>query len=206
MKRVSDESLSIPSESTLLQRVYRSLATFLRFLQLIAIFSPSIILLPLSLFEFTENIWYNVFVKTIEMAGVVWMKGFQYLSHRRDIIGDKMADKFMHLRERAPEHNFDETARCFEREFGKGVHQIFDSFKKEPIASGSISQVYEAVYRGEKVAVKVRHPNIGANIARDIDIMFGVSNALSYLWHGFELPITKSTLKKTLTDQLDFRI
>lgn len=36
--------------------------------------------------------------------------------------------------------------------------------------------------------------------------MFNVSHTLSYLWSGFELPITKSTLKKTLTDQLDFRI
>lgn len=28
-----------------------------------------------------------MFVKSVENAGVVWIKAFQYLSHRRDVIG-----------------------------------------------------------------------------------------------------------------------
>jgi predicted unusual protein kinase regulating ubiquinone biosynthesis (AarF/ABC1/UbiB family) len=150
--------------------------------------------------------WFWVFVRAIERAGVVWIKSFQYLSHRHDIIGEKMAMKFMHLREHAPAHPFSDTQDCFRREFGKSVDQVFDKFFDPPIASGSISQVYVAEYRGEKVAVKVRHPNIRSNIERDVNIMFGVSNFLAHISSAFEFPITKSTLIKTLTDQLDFRI
>ena len=37
---------------------------------------------------------------------------------------------------------------------------MFEEFDEEPIASGSVGQVYKAKYKGKKVAVKVRHPGI----------------------------------------------
>ena len=46
-------------------------------------------------------------MKSVEYAGVVWIKAFQYMSHRRDIIGPDMAEKFVHLRENAPQHSFE---------------------------------------------------------------------------------------------------
>jgi predicted unusual protein kinase regulating ubiquinone biosynthesis (AarF/ABC1/UbiB family) len=49
------------------------------------------------------------------------------------------------------------------------------------VASGSISQVYKAKLKGKTVAVKVRHPNVGKNIERDIDLMFAFSRVLSKL-------------------------
>lgn len=49
------------------------------------------------------------------------------------------------------------------------------------MASGSISQVYDAVYKGERVAVKVRHKDIIKNIKRDVDILFAMSKMLSYI-------------------------
>lgn len=206
VKRAADDSLLENRNMSVMQKLYKSIATLLRFLQLVAIFSPSVLLLPLCLFEKTQDIWFTLFVRTIEWAGVVWIKSFQYLSHRRDIIGEKMAMRFMHLREQAPGHSLEDTVRSIRDEFGKNIDDIFEKFDPRPIASGSISQIYEAQYKGERVAVKVRHPNIGPNIARDIDILFGVSGLLSYLWSGFEFPITKSALKKTLTNQLDFTI
>jgi predicted unusual protein kinase regulating ubiquinone biosynthesis (AarF/ABC1/UbiB family) len=58
-----------------------------RFFQLWLIFLPPILTLPLVFFKNTENLWYDMFVTAVERAGVVWIKAFQYLSHRRDIIG-----------------------------------------------------------------------------------------------------------------------
>lgn len=73
------------------------------------IFTPVIVLLPLSLFKQTKDLWLSLFVKSVEWAGVVWIKAFQYMSHRRDMIGPDMAEKFVHLRENAPQHSFEET-------------------------------------------------------------------------------------------------
>ncbi len=59
----------------------------LRFIQLGLIFLPSILLLPLAIFKSTRNIWMNCFVWSISKAGVVWIKVFQHMSHRGDVIG-----------------------------------------------------------------------------------------------------------------------
>jgi len=70
------------------------------------IFSPPILLSPLLLFDMTRDYWRDVLVKAVERAGVVFIKAFQYLSHRRDIIGPEMGHKFEYLRENAPTHSF----------------------------------------------------------------------------------------------------
>ena len=81
---------------------------------------------------------------------------------------------------------------------------MFDEFDPVPIASGSVSQVYQAKYKNQKVAVKVRHPGVDVYIERDIDLMFMLSKAASYLSPSYEIPISHKSLKKTFTDQLDF--
>lgn len=66
----------------------------LRFLELVLIFSPVIVLFPVRNLAFVKNLWLNLFVSAVERAGVVWIKAFQYMSHRRDIIGPEMAERF----------------------------------------------------------------------------------------------------------------
>lgn len=65
---------------------------------------PSIILLPLCLSKRLHLIWLDIFLASIKKAGLVWIKSFQYLSHRRDILGKEMADKFSVLRQNSPSH------------------------------------------------------------------------------------------------------
>jgi predicted unusual protein kinase regulating ubiquinone biosynthesis (AarF/ABC1/UbiB family) len=88
----------------------------------------------------------------------VWIKAFQYLSHRRDIIGEDMAGKFSVLRENSPQHKFEDTQKTIKRVYGKEIGEMFEEFDTTPIASGSVSQVYKAKLNGKVVAVKVRHP------------------------------------------------
>ena len=71
------------------------------------IFTPPVLLFPLSFFDKTRDIWLSSLVSAIERAGVVWIKALQYMSHRRDIIGAEMAEKFTHLRQNAPAHTFE---------------------------------------------------------------------------------------------------
>lgn len=75
-----------------------------------------------------------------------------------------------------------------------------------PIASGSVSQVYKGVFKGHKVAVKVRHPEVDKYIQRDVNILFGISKFLSLFSKSYEIPVGESSLKKTLVDQIDFNV
>lgn len=89
---------------TTLLSIWTAFVHVLRFMQLLVIFSPTIILSPLLFFERTQDAWFDLFVKAVERSGVVFIKTFQYLSHRRDIIGAELATKFSYLRENAPTH------------------------------------------------------------------------------------------------------
>jgi predicted unusual protein kinase regulating ubiquinone biosynthesis (AarF/ABC1/UbiB family) len=60
------------------------------------------------------------------------------------------------------------------------------------------------MYKGKKVAVKVRHPGVDKYIERDINILFFISYLASFLSASYEIPISYSSLKKTLIEQIDF--
>ncbi len=96
----------IENPRTLWEKIRLALSHVFRFFQLIFIFLPPLLTFPLKLFKITEKLWLKMFVSSVERAGVVWIKAFQYLSHRRDVIGPEMAESFDHLRENAPQHSF----------------------------------------------------------------------------------------------------
>lgn len=64
--------------------------------------------------------------------------------------------------------------------------------------------MYKAMYKGQKVAVKVRHPGVEKYIQRDINILFFISRFLSRFSRAFALPVSEVSMKKTLIDQIDF--
>jgi predicted unusual protein kinase regulating ubiquinone biosynthesis (AarF/ABC1/UbiB family) len=82
---------------------------------------PPILLSPLLFFKSTKPFWMDCFVKSVERAGVVFIKAFQYLSHRRDMIGPDLADKFEYLRENAPTHTLDTTRKNFKKAYGRNI-------------------------------------------------------------------------------------
>lgn len=54
------------------------------------------------------------------------------------------------------------------------------------------------------MAVKVRHPNVDKHIERDVNLLFFLSYLASFISPTMEVPVGKDSLKKTLTDQIDF--
>jgi aarF domain-containing kinase len=53
----------------------------------------------------------------------------------------------------------------------QSIAESFESFDREPLASGSIAQIHRAVFLGRDVAVKVRHPNVVKQIVTDFILM-----------------------------------
>jgi aarF domain-containing kinase len=71
----------------------------------------------------------------------------------------------------APTHSYSYTKTQIEKELGVPILSFFDSFETNPIASGSIAQIYKAILNNRIVAVKVRHPNVEQQIKIDFDLM-----------------------------------
>lgn len=105
-------------------------------------------------------------------SGPVFVKLGQWMCQRPDVFPPPFLAHLESLQRAAPTHSASDTHAALRDAFGGAeVLQTFDSFDDTPLASGSIAQVHRAVYRGEPVVVKVRHPNIVARVRSDLDLL-----------------------------------
>ncbi|MGZ3809856.1 MAG: ABC1 kinase family protein, partial [Bacteriovorax sp.] len=108
----------------------------------------------------------------LEELGPTFIKFGQIVSTRHDIVPEAYIKELEKLQDRVPPFEFSEAKKVIEREFGKKIEDIFQTFDREQIASASIGQVYHAtLYQGEEVAVKVMRPGIEDIIETDLVIL-----------------------------------
>jgi len=112
------------------------------------------------------------------------------------------------LQANAPMHSFSYTQSQVLLEFGQSIDSMFDSFEEQPIASGSIAQVYRAVYNNQKVAVKVRHPNVEMQIKMDFDIMNVIIKCVENFFGLDYLNLSESMIQfsHTIASQTDLEV
>ena len=93
--------------------------------------------------------------------GAAFIKLGQFLSVRKDIISDELAEELMELQDRVPPFDYDLLKSTIERELGDSPDKIFKDFEMTPIASASIGQVHRAKLQdGRPVVVKVQRPDL----------------------------------------------
>ncbi|CAD8076393.1 unnamed protein product [Paramecium primaurelia] len=180
----------------------------LRFLQLILTFTPLVLFFPFALLfkSYLYKYWLRLLIKSLEIAGPLWMKLGQWASHRGDVFGYEVTSQLSKLRDSATPHNYYYTKKQFEDEFKQKIEDVFDSFDKNPIASGSIGQVHIAYKNGVKYAVKVRHPRIVEKLELDLKILYIISNILSstqQIFRRLAMPVTFQEFSVTLMNQAD---
>ncbi len=107
----------------------------------------------------------------IEM-GATFIKLGQFLSVRKDIISEELADELVSLQDRVPPFGIEALRSTIERELGAAPEQLFKEFEETPIASASIGQVHRArLQDGRPVVVKVQRPDLADVFYRDLGYM-----------------------------------
>jgi ubiquinone biosynthesis protein len=110
--------------------------------------------------------------KACEELGPTFVKLGQIMGTRRDILSAEIIEELEKLQDQVEEFPYEEAREVFEQSFGKTIDDTFRNFSKDPIASGSIGQVYEAVLTsGEEVVVKIQRPKIENIIKDDLEIL-----------------------------------
>lgn len=166
--------------------------TLFRAIYLAILFWPcvSMALLADSLGDQFRKTWLRMVHLTLEKAGPAFIKWGQWAATRPDLFPRDLCVELAELHTKAPAHSFSYSKKTIERAFGRRIHEIFDSFEEEPVASGSVAQVHKAVlrfrYPGEQikpivVAVKVRHPGVGDAIRRDFMIVNFVAKISKFI-------------------------
>ena len=96
-----------------------------------------------------------------EQLGVTYIKLGQYLALRFDVVPRDVVDELNKLFDEVPPAPLEEVIEAIAVELGAPVEALFESFDPRTVAAASVAQVYEArTVAGERVAVKVRRPNV----------------------------------------------
>lgn len=143
-----------------------------------------------------------------EDLGTTFIKLGQILSNRNDILPKDITDELSKLQNHVKPFDEKEAINIIETELGKKIDEVFDSFDTKPKASASISQVHIGILKnGEKVAVKVKRPNIEENILEDIEVIIWLSNIIEKYNEEFALMQPQKLIaafKSQLLQELDF--
>ncbi len=116
----------------------------------------------------------------------------QWASTRPDMFPDSFCVALSSLHADAPAHSWRVTRHSVEEALciPKGtLYDVFSSFDKKPIASGSIAQIHKATLKplrygdesGPLLAVKVRHPDVARLIDMDFRIMGVIADIVDHM-------------------------
>ncbi len=112
----------------------------------------------------------------LEELGPTFIKFGQILSTRHDLVPESFIQELEKLQDRVPPFEYQEAQKVIEKEFGKKIENIFQTFDSRQIASASIGQVYHATLsNGKDVAVKVMRPGIEEIIETDLAILMSIA-------------------------------
>lgn len=108
----------------------------------------------------------------LQELGPTFVKLGQMLSNRPDLLPESYLQEFRLLQDRVAPFDSKLAHQRVEEELAGKLDELFSAFDSEPLASGSIAQVYYARTRDEQeVVVKVKRPGIEKTLLTDTDLM-----------------------------------
>ena len=154
----------------------------------------------------------NVIYNDIINNGCFAIKLTQWIVSRYDVMYDddrpSWIDKYKNIYEKCPIHSFDSTETSFFDSFNKNIDSVVEIRDKNPIASGSIGQVYIGYMRdtGKKVAIKVKHPEIDEQIILPKLILKCLNFIFRYIpqLQCYFIPMDMNNIFESIEYQLDF--
>lgn len=145
----------------------------------------------------------------LESMGPTAVKMGQQLSVRADLLSHEYCDELSKMLDSVPPFPVAEAIKIVEQSIGGPLDSVFETFDPEPIGSASLACVYQAkLPAGDLVAVKVKRPGIGEQLATDLTAicwlcrfaeMFGILR--TGLTRNFQLELTRM-----LSEELDFTL
>lgn len=92
--------------------------------------------------------------------GPTFIKLGQLLSTRVDIVPKEYIEELSSLQDRVPGFSGARAIEVIEKDFGRPIGELYDSFDPVPIAAASLGQVHRAVYQGREVAIKIQRAGL----------------------------------------------
>ncbi|PON85298.1 Protein kinase [Trema orientale] len=110
------------------------------------------------------------------------------------------------LCDQAPATSFGVVQHVLEKEFGRSVWEMFDTFDEYPLGSASIAQVHRARLKGDKsdIVVKVQHPGVQDLMMTDIHNLQAFALYMQKTDIKFDLYSVTKEMEKQIGYEFDF--
>jgi ubiquinone biosynthesis protein len=145
--------------------------------------------------------------RAFERHGGSFIKLGIHLSVRLDFIPWVYSNELACMTDRMEPFPVEQAITVIERSTQRPLAATFVRFDPEPILSTSVACIYQAIlHSGEKVAVKVRRPGIGAEFMADIQAfnwLLSIAEFLTIVRPGFTRGI-RTEFRDLLLEELDF--
>lgn len=104
--------------------------------------------------------------------GPTFIKLGQFLSVRRDVLPEELAEELALLQDKVPPFSLEMVRQTIIADLGAPPEELFYRFEETPIASASIGQVHRIELRdGTPAVIKVQRPGLSGQFYRDLGLM-----------------------------------
>lgn len=145
-----------------------------------------------------------------EELGPIFVKFGQILSTRPDRLPEQLVMELKKLRSQVKPQPYAKVKQVLLKDLGSPLDEIFQEFGQEPVAAGSLGQVYKGQLRanGRWVAVKVQRVDVRKVVSSDLEIMGWFARQLHNRIEElkpYNLPTLVEEVEKRLEKELDYR-
>jgi predicted unusual protein kinase regulating ubiquinone biosynthesis (AarF/ABC1/UbiB family) len=109
----------------------------------------------------------DIYASLSELKGGA-LKVAQMLSMDKNLLPQAYQEKFAMAQYSAPPLSYPLVVKTFQKYFGKGPEQIFDTFTHKAKNAASMGQVHQATLDGKTLAVKIQYPGVGESVRSDL--------------------------------------
>ena len=136
------------------------------------------------------------------------MKLAQVFGSRPDVVPEPYLSALGTLTDKVPSLPFDAIRHVLVESYGQDPDTIFDSLDREPLAAGSLGQVYRARYQGRDVVVKILRPGVEELVEQDLHAVNRFLGFALARWSNPHLRATRIVVdqfERTIAEEMDFR-
>lgn len=105
------------------------------------------------------------------VLGPSFVKLGQVLSTRTDVLPSTYTEVLKTLTDEVPGFSGKRAKEIVSQELGRPCDEVFQNFSEKPIKAASLGQVHTAMYKGQKVAIKVQRAGLKELFDKDLKVL-----------------------------------
>jgi predicted unusual protein kinase regulating ubiquinone biosynthesis (AarF/ABC1/UbiB family) len=145
--------------------------------------------------------------RTIPTLGPTFVKIGQVFSARPDVVPEPYLGELAALTDRVPAVPFARIEAELIEAYGGPAEEVFERFEREPLAAGSLGQVYRAGHQGRDVVVKVLRPGVEALVGHDVRFVRRLLSFVERRWAHPQLRgvhVALDEFERRIAAEMDF--